>query len=205
MCRIEPMPPLAPIEGDGHLIACYNPIYMDDRRCRSVTIRVRDLWSRLRSLGRKMEEEIYDFTEEDAESEAEARGRNTLIALINSFFTIWKANEATSAERTLGLAGFGGLAWLRARRPRHRLQEDAAARAGRRLRGDLVRARPHRQRLDALRQPRREQPQALALLAAARRLRACPASSASAASSASSPARSCARSPNDEPSEKRAA
>ncbi|MEK7246902.1 MAG: ABC transporter ATP-binding protein, partial [Chloroflexota bacterium] len=29
-CRIEPMPPLAPIEGDGHLIACYNPIYMDD-------------------------------------------------------------------------------------------------------------------------------------------------------------------------------
>ncbi|MEK7246903.1 MAG: hypothetical protein AAB092_00365 [Chloroflexota bacterium] len=72
----------------------------------------RDLWSRLRNLGRKMESEIYDFTEEDAESEAEARGRNTLIALINSFFTIWKANEASSAERTLGLAGFGGLAWL---------------------------------------------------------------------------------------------
>ncbi len=24
------MPPLAPIEGDGHLIACYNPIYMED-------------------------------------------------------------------------------------------------------------------------------------------------------------------------------
>ena len=73
---------------------------------------VRDIWNRLRSLGRKMESEIYDFTEEDAESEAEARGRNTLIALINSFFTIWKANEASSAERTLGLAGFGGLAWL---------------------------------------------------------------------------------------------
>ena len=67
---------------------------------------VRDLWSRLRSLGRKMEEEIYDFTEEDAESESEVRGRNTLIALINSFFTIWKANEASSAERTLGLAGY---------------------------------------------------------------------------------------------------
>lgn len=30
VCRIEPMPPLAPIEGDGHLIACYNPIYMED-------------------------------------------------------------------------------------------------------------------------------------------------------------------------------
>jgi oligopeptide/dipeptide ABC transporter ATP-binding protein len=29
-CGIEPMPPLAPIEGDSHLIACYNPIYVDD-------------------------------------------------------------------------------------------------------------------------------------------------------------------------------
>jgi hypothetical protein len=73
---------------------------------------IRAVWNRLRSIGRKMEEEIYDFTEEDAESESEARGRNTLIALINSFFTIWKANEASPAERTLGIAGFGGLAWL---------------------------------------------------------------------------------------------
>jgi hypothetical protein len=59
-----------------------------------------------------VEEEIYDFTEEDAENESEVRGRNTLIALINGFFTVWKANEASPAERTLGLAGFGGLAWL---------------------------------------------------------------------------------------------
>lgn len=73
---------------------------------------IRAIWNRLRTIGRKMEEEIYDFTEEDAESESEARGRNTLIALINSFFTIWKANEASPAERTLGIAGFGGLAWL---------------------------------------------------------------------------------------------
>jgi hypothetical protein len=73
---------------------------------------IRGIWNRLRSIGRKVEEEIYDFTEEDAESETEARGRNTLIALINGFFTIWKANQASSAERTLGLAGFGGLAWL---------------------------------------------------------------------------------------------
>jgi oligopeptide/dipeptide ABC transporter ATP-binding protein len=29
-CRIHPMPPLAPIEEDGHFIACYNPIYMED-------------------------------------------------------------------------------------------------------------------------------------------------------------------------------
>jgi peptide/nickel transport system ATP-binding protein/oligopeptide transport system ATP-binding protein len=30
ICRVEPTPPLGPIEGNGHLIACYNPIYMDD-------------------------------------------------------------------------------------------------------------------------------------------------------------------------------
>jgi oligopeptide/dipeptide ABC transporter ATP-binding protein len=29
-CRIQPAPPLAPVEDDGHLIACYNPIYMDE-------------------------------------------------------------------------------------------------------------------------------------------------------------------------------
>ena len=72
------------------------------------------LWHRLRSLGRKVEGEIYDFTEEDAESESEVRGRNTLIALINSFFTIWKANEASTAERTLGWpasAGWPGCCW----------------------------------------------------------------------------------------------
>jgi hypothetical protein len=73
---------------------------------------VRDLWSRLRSLGRKMEDEVYDFTEEDAERKQEARGRNTLIALTNSFFTIWRANEASIGERTLGVLGFGSIFWL---------------------------------------------------------------------------------------------
>ncbi len=73
---------------------------------------VRDIWSRLRSLGRKVEEEVYDFTEEDAERKQEARGRNTLIALTNSFFTIWRANEASIGERTLGVLGFGSLFWL---------------------------------------------------------------------------------------------
>ncbi len=42
---------------------------------------IRYIWNRIRALGRKVEEEVYDFTEEDAESEREARGRNTLIAL----------------------------------------------------------------------------------------------------------------------------
>lgn len=72
---------------------------------------VQDLWNRLRSLGRKVEEEIYDFTEEDAEREQEARGRNTLIALINAFFTMWKASQANAAERTLGLLGMGSVVW----------------------------------------------------------------------------------------------
>jgi len=30
VCRTEATPPLAPVEGDGHLIRCYNPIYMED-------------------------------------------------------------------------------------------------------------------------------------------------------------------------------
>ncbi|MDO8615968.1 MAG: hypothetical protein Q7T33_09590 [Dehalococcoidia bacterium] len=73
---------------------------------------IRDLWNRIRGLGRKVEEELYDFTEEDAEREEEPRGRNTLIALLNAFLTLWKANQANAAERTLGVLGFGGLLWL---------------------------------------------------------------------------------------------
>jgi len=70
------------------------------------------LFDRLRSWGRKVEEEIYDFTEEDAEREEEPRGRNTLIALTNGFFTMWKATQANAAERTLGVLGFAGLLWF---------------------------------------------------------------------------------------------
>jgi hypothetical protein len=72
---------------------------------------VRDLWNRIRSLGRKMEEEVYDFTEEE-ELEEEPRGRNTLIALINAFLTMWKASQANIVERTFGVLGFAGLLWL---------------------------------------------------------------------------------------------
>jgi len=72
---------------------------------------VRDLWDRIRSLGRKVEEEVYEFTEEE-EHEEEPRGRNTLIALINAFLTLWKASQATVAERTFGILGFAGLLWL---------------------------------------------------------------------------------------------
>ena len=73
---------------------------------------IRGIWNRIRSLGRKFEGEIYDFTEEDAESDEEPRGRNTLIALLNGFFTMWKASRATPAERTLGVLGFAGLLWF---------------------------------------------------------------------------------------------
>jgi len=72
---------------------------------------VRDLWNQVRGLGRKVEEELYEFSEEE-EAEEEPRGRNTLITLINLFMTMWKASQATVAERTLGLLGFGGLLWL---------------------------------------------------------------------------------------------
>ena len=35
---------------------------------------IRDLWSRIRGLGRVVEDELYDFTEEDVEREDEPRG-----------------------------------------------------------------------------------------------------------------------------------
>lgn len=73
---------------------------------------MRDIWNRLRGLGRKVEAELYDFTEEDAEREEEPKGRNTLIALINAFLTVWKASNANVAERTLGSLGFLGVLWL---------------------------------------------------------------------------------------------
>jgi len=73
---------------------------------------IRDIWDRVRALGRKVEEEVYDFTEEDMEREEEPRGRNTLIALLNAFLTMWKTSQANVGERTLGVAGFAGLIWL---------------------------------------------------------------------------------------------
>jgi hypothetical protein len=70
------------------------------------------LWTRIRSLGTKVEDEIYDFTEEDEEREAEPKGRNALITLINGFFSLWKSTTSNSAERTLGMLGFVGLFWF---------------------------------------------------------------------------------------------
>ena len=71
----------------------------------------RDLWNRLRGLGRKVEEELYDFSEEE-EREEEPRGRNTMVAILNAFMTLWKTKEASVVERLLGLLGLAGLLWL---------------------------------------------------------------------------------------------
>ncbi|MEE8385754.1 MAG: hypothetical protein V3S01_07545 [Dehalococcoidia bacterium] len=73
---------------------------------------VRDLWNGVRGLGQKVEEELYDFSEEDEEQEEEPRGRNTLIALLNAFLTMWKASQANVVERSFGVLGFAGLLWL---------------------------------------------------------------------------------------------
>src|SRR3990172_3253885 len=62
------------------------------RPCAMPSDPIRDLWNRIRGLGRKVEEEVYEFTEED-ELEEEPRGRNTIIALINAFLTMWKATQ----------------------------------------------------------------------------------------------------------------
>ena len=82
------------------------------RRQRPASDPITGLWNRLRGIGRKVEEELYDFTEEDAEREEEPRGRNTVIALLNAFLTMWKASQANAAERTLGILGFVGLLWF---------------------------------------------------------------------------------------------
>jgi len=73
---------------------------------------VRDLWNRVRGLGRKVEEELYEFSEEEVEEEEEPRGRNTLIALRNAVLTMWKARQANVVERSFGVLGFAGLLWL---------------------------------------------------------------------------------------------
>ena len=72
---------------------------------------LRWLWDNIRRLGRNLEDGLYDFSEKDGEKE-DSPSRNAIVALLNTFMTVWKANQVSAAERIFGLLAFGGVAWL---------------------------------------------------------------------------------------------
>ena len=65
---------------------------------------------RLRRIGRKVEDELFDWADEEGGKEGPTR--STLLTSFQGFLTLWKTGEATVYERVLGLAGFAGLTWL---------------------------------------------------------------------------------------------
>ncbi|KPK47025.1 MAG: hypothetical protein AMJ77_04335 [Dehalococcoidia bacterium SM23_28_2] len=83
---------------------------------------------RLRKVGTKVEDELYDWADQEEEEEPV---RGTLFTSLQGFLTLWKASEATVFERVVGLLGFGGLLWLivgdLGLGIRHRLVRGAAA------------------------------------------------------------------------------
>jgi hypothetical protein len=86
-------------------------------------------FERLRSVGTKVEDELYEWADQEEEEEEPVRG--TLFTSLQGFLTLWKTSEATVYERVLGLLGFGGLLWLLigdlGLGIRHRLLRGAAA------------------------------------------------------------------------------
>jgi len=72
---------------------------------------VRAFWQRLRRLGTLVEDELYELTQEE-ERQEEPPGRNTVVVLLHTFLTLWKANEANVVERLLGLWGLLSALWL---------------------------------------------------------------------------------------------
>jgi hypothetical protein len=67
-------------------------------------------FDRLRRVGTKVEDELYEWADQEEEEEKPVRG--TLFTSLQGFLTLWKTSEATVFERVLGLLGFGGLLWL---------------------------------------------------------------------------------------------
>ena len=67
-------------------------------------------FDRLRKLGTEVEDELYEWADQEEEEEEPVRG--TLFTSLQGFLTLWKTSEATVYERVLGLLGFGGLLWL---------------------------------------------------------------------------------------------
>ncbi len=72
---------------------------------------LKGMWQRLRRLGTRVEDELFELTEAE-ERQEEPPGRNTLVVLLNSFLTLWKANEANVVERVLGLLGLASALWM---------------------------------------------------------------------------------------------
>jgi hypothetical protein len=66
-------------------------------------------FDRLRRVGTKVEDELYEWADQEEEEEPV---RGTLFTSLQGLLTLWKASEATVYERVLGLLGFGGLLWL---------------------------------------------------------------------------------------------
>jgi hypothetical protein len=64
---------------------------------------------RLRRVGTKVEDELYEWADQEEEEEPV---RGTLFTSLQGFLTLWKTTEATVYERVLGLLGFAGLLWL---------------------------------------------------------------------------------------------
>jgi len=65
---------------------------------------------RLRRIGRKVEDELFDWADEEGGREGPTRA--TLLTAFQGFLTLWKTSEATVYERVVGLAGFAGLTWF---------------------------------------------------------------------------------------------
>jgi hypothetical protein len=66
-------------------------------------------FDRLRTVGTKVEDELYEWADQEEEEEPV---RGTLFTSLQGFLTLWKTTEATVYERVLGLLGFAGLLWL---------------------------------------------------------------------------------------------